>query len=247
MIGYDGVSDVVFRTLARVMEQQAADSAIEQQLVVNKPVSSATPATPSAGAKPTRTSVDESGSASGSGGGGASDERELNAVEGFEEGTKLAEVELEQMIKAANIASSKPPSQKAKEKARLEEDAQNGAAAVPESALGERKQGMTLPITTCPVFLRIQPCLAPLPWRSSSSSGTGSKVAKEAEENRLYFLLLLKDPTNGLTHQTISQAVPSAWCESRLLYAKYFPLGSFPAFGLQWTCTLKRMHGWNRS
>ncbi len=253
MIGYDGISDVVFRTLARVMEQQhqqhaflsdvdgSGDGAgrmgvgMEQQLVVNKPPASApgqAHATPSAAARPGpgsgsapgadgTASADESGAGAGA---GASDpERDLNAIEGFAEAVRMGEANLEQMIKAAAAASASAAAggqgAGSKEKQGLAKE-EGGSNSNSHSGSGS---SVTLPITTCPVYVRIQPCLAPLPWLSSSSSsktnmGSGEKGAKEQEEHQrnLYFILLLRDPQNGLAHQTCSQAVPSSWreCES---------------------------------
>ncbi|KDN38030.1 hypothetical protein K437DRAFT_240305 [Tilletiaria anomala UBC 951] len=182
MIGYDGISEVVFRTLTRVMEQHAGDSSTEQQLVVNKPPKSEAPATsstPSASAKPADADV----------------ERDINAVEGFEEAVKVAEVNVEQLIKASSFSSSASSSQNAKGK-----EAEKAAQPADASAKTSSSNSVALPITTCPVYVRIQPCVAPLPWGRSLSK-------------YLYFIILLKDPSNGLDHQTISQAVPQTWLE----------------------------------
>jgi hypothetical protein len=74
MQGYDGISDVVFTVLQRVMETHASSHNSEHQLVINK--------------APERTSTD--GEATIIEGDGAS--RSINPVTGFEQGWKLAEV-----------------------------------------------------------------------------------------------------------------------------------------------------------
>ncbi|SNX83237.1 uncharacterized protein MEPE_01943 [Melanopsichium pennsylvanicum] len=154
MIGYDGISDVTYQVLAKVMEQ-VDSSGTEQQLIVNKAQIE------TRASKPKTVAIDEQ-------------ERDLNAVEGFSAAFKMAKVNLDECIK------------------------QHEVAAPPTKAAG----ATDLPITTCPVFVRIQACLADLP-------------GEEAEEvhKSLFFLVLLKDPQHGLSHKTVSQAVPTSWCE----------------------------------
>lgn len=161
MVGYDGISDVTYQVLAKVMEQ-VDSSGNEQQLVVNK-AQVETPAS-----KPKSGTSDEH-------------ERDLNAVEGFAAAFRLAKVNLDECIKQHEVAA--PPAKTA------------------ESA--------ALPITTCPVFVRIQACLADLPGESVEA---GSESAKS-----LFFLVLLRDPQHGLSHKTISQAVPTSWRKYRLI------------------------------
>lgn len=151
MIGYDGVSDVTYQTLAKVMEQVESEGT-GQQLVVNK-ARTETPAT-----------MPKKGEG----------ERELNAVEGWGAAWKLARASLEECIRQHEVT---PPPAKTVEEA-------------------------ALPITTCPVFVRIQACLADLP----------GEPAGDAEANKcLFFLVLLRDPQHGLSHKTVSQAVPTSW------------------------------------
>lgn len=152
MIGYDGISDVTYQVLAKVMEQ-VDSSGTEQQLIVNK-AQIETPAS-----KPKTEGADQ--------------ERDLNAVEGFSAAFKLAKVNLEECIKQHEVAA---PAQKVAE---------------------------GLPITTCPVFVRIQACLSDLPGVDEG----------EGEAKSLFFLILLRDPQHGLSHKTVSQAVPCSWCK----------------------------------
>jgi hypothetical protein len=80
MIGFDGISDVVFAVLQRVMETHASSQSSEQQLVVNKAPDGLTD-------NEERTSE------------GDESERNMKAVTGFEQGWKLAEVREERMFK----------------------------------------------------------------------------------------------------------------------------------------------------
>ncbi|GAC96316.1 hypothetical protein PHSY_003896 [Pseudozyma hubeiensis SY62] len=161
MVGYDGISDVTYQVLAKVMEQVDSD-ATEQQLIVNK----AQIETPASKPKTATT--------------GGEQDRDLNAVEGFAAAFKLAKVNLDECIKQHEVAA--PP-------ARVTADA--------------------LPITTCPVFVRIQACLADLPGDAEAGA-----VGSSTDSNKsLFFLILLRDPQHGLSHKTVSQAVPTSWLD----------------------------------
>ncbi|CBQ71866.1 conserved hypothetical protein [Sporisorium reilianum SRZ2] len=162
MIGYDGISDVTYQVLAKVMEQ-VDSSGTEQQLIVNK-AHIETPASKPKSASP-----------------GQEQERDLNAVEGFPAAFRLAKVNLDECIKQHEVAA--PPAKVA------------GDAAA-------------LPITTCPVFVRIQACLADLPGDAPGEGGEGAEANKS-----LFFLVLLRDPQHGLSHKTVSQAVPTSWLD----------------------------------
>lgn len=174
MIGYDGISDVTYQVLAKVMEQ-VDSSGTEQQLIVNKAQIETPASKPKTGSE------------------ASEQDRDLNAVEGFPAAFRLARVHLDECIK------------------------QHEVAAPPQKTAGDAS---ALPITTCPVFVRIQACLADLP---GDAPGEGGEVG-EANKS-LFFLVLLKDPQHGLSHKTVSQAVPTSW-------RKYFSLDSHP-----WTIT----------
>lgn len=107
------------------------------------------------------------------------DERNLNAVSGLAEGHKMARANLDSLVKA-NPSSS------------ASQDAQ---------AKAEKKAAGDLPITICPVYLRIQPVLAPLP------------LAIDDLKDQLYFLLVLRDAEHNLERTTLSQAMPAEWLE----------------------------------
>ncbi|PWN30361.1 hypothetical protein BDZ90DRAFT_229381 [Jaminaea rosea] len=148
MVGFDGVPDVTFKILSRVMESQVRQHGLDQQLVVNQARNGA-----QVGDK-----VDES------------NERDMQPAKGFEEGWKTAQSSL-----ATLIASHEPEAPKA--------------------------NSVNVPVTNSPVFLRIQPVMAPLPGESATASPPSS----------IFFLVLLQDPTHGLSHRTCSQAMPYAW------------------------------------
>lgn len=61
---------------------------------------------------------------------------------------------------------------------------------------------MSLPITTCPLFIRIQPVLASLPGTAASAGAKSSHV---------FIAILLRDTANKLTHRTVSQPIPHAY------------------------------------
>ncbi|WWC64148.1 uncharacterized protein I303_106756 [Kwoniella dejecticola CBS 10117] len=72
-----------------------------------------------------------------------------------------------------------------------------------------------VPVTTVPIFLHLQPLLAPLPYpeppihnSTSTSSSDGSTPTKH-----LYFLLTLHDPAHSLSFTTVSQPSPADWME----------------------------------
>lgn len=75
-----------------------------------------------------------------------------------------------------------------------------------------------VPVTVSPVFLRIQPILAPLPFpypvpTPLAGSTAPPPAASAPEKPHLYFLLLLSDPSHRLRHSTVSQPVPAQWLE----------------------------------
>lgn len=81
-----------------------------------------------------------------------------------------------------------------------------------ESSTSDPISNLTVPVTNCPIFVRIQPVISNFPWPSSSSE------KKEGEEEggkagSLFFIILLRDPGNGLSHETLSQSLPRNWSE----------------------------------
>ncbi|GAA6035026.1 hypothetical protein JCM8097_002149 [Rhodosporidiobolus ruineniae] len=160
MVGYDGVETLVYRGLAKIMDQIEGGT-----LVVNR------------GTEEKPREAQE----------GEEDFRDLNLVDGLTEGWKLAEASLDQLIKA----TYKPPA--------------------PPSASSADDKSLTVPVTTCPIYMRIQPCLAPVPFLPSSSLNPASTTPDAHKV--LFFLLLLRDPTHNLIHSSVSQSMPSGWLE----------------------------------
>ncbi|KAK0546939.1 hypothetical protein OC846_005063 [Tilletia horrida] len=201
MIGYDGIETVVFQVLAKVMEQ-VERSDIEHQLVVNK-------AHERPGGSAPKQSLD----------GVEHIERELNAVEGFEAAFKLAEAELSTLIKSRPPPSKEPIETKAAaptaegnaapveaSPANLNPDAHLvGSGTIPTPA-ALQPASLTIPVTECPLYIRIQPLVTPLPGLTTSGPS-------EASSKHLFFVVLLQDPLHGLRHQVISQSVPYSWMD----------------------------------
>ncbi|CEQ39079.1 SPOSA6832_00582 [Sporobolomyces salmonicolor] len=160
MVGYDGVETLVYRGLAKIMDQIEGGTLVVNKGTEEKPREQADPDV---------------------------DVRDLNLVDGLMEGWKLAEASLDQLIKAT-YAPPAPP------------------AVNPDG-------GITVPVTTCPVYLRIQPCLSPLPFLSSSSLSPSSDSTSPNAGKALFFLLVLRDPTHRLVHQSLSQSLPAAWLD----------------------------------
>ena len=136
------------------------------------------------------------------------DDRNLNTVEGFVEAYKLAEANLEALIKK----NYKKPEQP------IESSSSDEKTSPTTPTHGRKESNVTVPVTLCPVFMRIQPVLAPLPF---SLAGAGSQEgqaattpgASSSDEQYLFFILLLRDPTNELVHRTLSQSMPSKWLD----------------------------------
>ncbi|GAA5973257.1 hypothetical protein JCM11641_003038 [Rhodosporidiobolus odoratus] len=158
MVGYDGVETLVYRGLAKIMEQIEGGT-----LIVNKGTEE----------KPRESSE------------GDDEVRDLNIVDGLTEGWKLAEASLDQLIKATYKPDAPPSSSSA--------------------------DGVTVPVTTCPIYMRIQPCLSPVPSLPSSSLNPASTTPDA--QKVLYFLLILRDPTHNLVHSSMSQSMPSSWLD----------------------------------
>ncbi|GMK59322.1 hypothetical protein CspeluHIS016_0703370 [Cutaneotrichosporon spelunceum] len=111
-------------------------------------------------------------------------ERTLNPVTGWDEGWSAAQKE----VKATKDREDKNPRGRA------------------------REQSDEVPVTTIPVFLQLQPVLAPLPFPEPalqlSSEGNPTTVPKH-----LYFIVSLQDPIHGLQFTTVSQPSPGDWLD----------------------------------
>lgn len=102
-------------------------------------------------------------------------ERDLNVIEGTTEAYKLALANLDTLIASNPSSSTKPAS--------------------------EQTSDEELPITICPIFMRVQPVLHSLPFPTTS------------EEKQLSFILVLKDTTHEISTQTLTQALPASWLD----------------------------------
>ncbi|KAH9937436.1 maintenance of telomere capping protein 1 [Fomitopsis serialis] len=153
MAGYDGVESLVYRALSRIMEQVEGGD-----LVVNR--------------------GDESRPKESTDG-----KRELNAVEGFEAALKLAQANIDEIIKRnAKPLQTHPTS------------AQN-------------------PTTYSYVYVRIQPYLTTFPLPQPSVNAEVVTPATPTTQTSLQFLIYLSDPTHQLNHSTVTQAVPGNWLD----------------------------------
>lgn len=138
-------------------------------------------------------------------------ERNLNLVEGLEEGYKLAEANLEGLIK--RTFKNAPTDQSSGEKS-------GSHGRTSSVGAGAGAGGSTIPVTVCKVYMRIQPVISALPFQSiataiatSSSEPPKTPATSSTEDKQLFFILLLRDPTNGLVHRTLTQGMPASWLE----------------------------------
>lgn len=172
MVGFDGVPDVTFKVLSRVLEtQQLVESGVEQQLVVNKAPESR------------KNSSAVEGKEQGSTEAGSEDARDMNAIRGFAEAWKIADSSLSKLI--------------------AEHDSDTSQAQAPNS--------LSVPVTKCPIFVRIQPCLSPLVGANEGPEAAQAGQTSSRSQEHVHFLILLQDPTHGLSHRSVSQSVPSSW------------------------------------
>lgn len=178
MVGYDGVETLVYRALAKVMEQIEGGT-----LVLNK------------GAEEKRAP-----------GADGDEERDLAWVEGLEAGWKLAEVSCARKGSRLVGPVLTVPPLFSSQQANLDQLIKTSYDPATANA-APSDNSITIPVTNCPIFLRIQPCLAPLPFHPTPAP-TGTK-----EGHALFFLLLLKDPGHSLSHASISQSIPGPWLD----------------------------------
>lgn len=87
----------------------------------------------------------------------------------------------------------------------------NHVSTAQASSDAEPKERVTLPITTCPLYIRIQPVLDNLPGLPAATSKLAFPTVTADSATHLYLAILLRDPTNNLTHRTISQPLPKAY------------------------------------
>jgi len=153
MQGYEGVESVVYRGLSKIMEQVEGGD-----LIVNRGDES----------KPKESS---------------SDKREMNSVEGFDAALKLAQANLDEVVKR-NVAPEAP-----------------------------KASTTDIPVTYSYVYLRVQPYTTSftLPEQTATSSSADGQAP--VPRTSLQFILHLSDPGHKLVHTTVTQAVPGNWVD----------------------------------
>ncbi|KAJ7597633.1 maintenance of telomere capping protein 1 [Mycena floridula] len=156
MRGYDGIESLVYRALARIMEQVEGGDLIVNRGEESRPKDNA-----------------------------AVEGRDLNSVEGFDAAVKLAQANLDQLIKTKN-------------------------ALKPETQTSSTQS----PTSYSYVYLRVQPFLTShnIPMASPMSPNEATPSEPIADQH-LQFLLYLSDPSHNLVHTTLTQAVPGKWLD----------------------------------
>lgn len=64
-----------------------------------------------------------------------------------------------------------------------------------------------------PVFLQLQPVLAPLPIPQPPLHMSKTTPAQGEPPKQLYFIVTLQDPVNDIQFTTVSQPAPADWLE----------------------------------
>ncbi|KAI0374423.1 hypothetical protein BV20DRAFT_1011428 [Pilatotrama ljubarskyi] len=153
MQGYEGIESLVYRALSRIMEQVEGGD-----LVVNRGDES----------RPKDT---------------AETKRDLNAVDGYDAALKLAQANLEELMK-----------RNAKREQTTSSSAQN-------------------PITYSYVFLRVQPYTTTYALPQIATGSEVPATSSSNSQSSLQFLICLSDPQHNMIHSTVTQAVPTKWLE----------------------------------
>ncbi|KAL7421174.1 hypothetical protein Q5752_004059 [Cryptotrichosporon argae] len=86
-----------------------------------------------------------------------------------------------------------------------------------ENPQGRGKTGPNMPVTFVPVFLHLQPVLAPLavpePPLLLKTSSAAAAPAPSSPPEHLHFIVTLQDPAHALRFVTVSQPAPTGWLE----------------------------------
>ncbi|KAF9270483.1 hypothetical protein L218DRAFT_889001 [Marasmius fiardii PR-910] len=154
MKGYDGVESLVYRSMARVMEQVEGGD-----IVVSR-------------GQPSQPKEEGSNAA-----------RDLNTVDGYEAAVKLAQANLDELIKAKDA-----------------EHVQQSSAQSPTT--------FSYVFLHIQPFLTsyIIPAAS-----ETASDAQSSAPAVQSKQQHLQFLVYLSDPSHKLVHSTITQAAPGTW------------------------------------
>ncbi|KAL1921483.1 uncharacterized protein VTP21DRAFT_11199 [Calcarisporiella thermophila] len=157
MVGYIGVEALVYREFSRVLEMSLEDS----NVVIRK-----------GNSRTVEREVEDDA------------ERQLNACDGFAEAIKLAQANVDYLVKTHGESSNPPEHPR---------DVPSG-----EVSAGEQDPYAKLPIHRCPVFIALQPCY-------TTPSGL------EGEASQLLFCVLLVDTVHSIRLCCYSQSIPSSW------------------------------------
>ncbi|EIW64912.1 uncharacterized protein TRAVEDRAFT_110515 [Trametes versicolor FP-101664 SS1] len=154
MQGYEGIETLVYRALLRIMEQVEGGD-----LVVNRGDES----------RPKDT---------------AETKRDLNALDGYDAALKLAQANLEELMRR-NVK--------------------------PEQSTSSATQN---PTTYSYVYLRVQPYTTTyaLPQLHADSDAAAA-VPNPTTQSSLQFLICLSDPEHNMIHSTVTQSVPTKWLD----------------------------------
>ncbi|KAI0768533.1 maintenance of telomere capping protein 1 [Trametes elegans] len=153
MQGYEGIESLVYRALLRILEQVEGGD-----LVVNR--------------------GDESRPKD-----AADNARDLNAVEGYDAALKLAQANLEELIRRNATTAEQTPS-----------SAQN-------------------PTIYSYVYLRVQPFTTTYALPQITTGAETAAAASSTTQSSLQFVICLSDPQHNMIHSTVTQAVPTKWLE----------------------------------
>ncbi|KAJ8518702.1 hypothetical protein ONZ45_g4224 [Pleurotus djamor] len=153
MRGYDGIETLVYRSLSRVMEQVEGGDLIVNRGNESRPKSS------------------------------GEDARDLNAVDGYDAALKLAQANLDELIKAN---ADKPTESKA--------------------------TATQAPVSYSHIYLRVQPFTSTLATLPPTNPDAGAASSTEAP-SQLQFMLHLCDPGHQLVHTTVTQVIPGHWLD----------------------------------
>ncbi|OSD05969.1 hypothetical protein PYCCODRAFT_1404851 [Trametes coccinea BRFM310] len=153
MQGYEGIESLVYRALSRIMEQVEGGD-----LVVNR--------------------GDESRPKE-----AADNKRDLNAVDGYDAALKLAQANLEELIKR-NAKPEQPSTT----------SAQN-------------------PTTYSYVYLRVQPFTTTYQLPQVRPGAESASANEPTSQSSLQFLICLSDPDHQMIQSTVTQSVPTKWLD----------------------------------
>lgn len=149
MDGYEGIVDVIFQTMTRVLEQHAGDSSIEHHLIADRVFLGSE-------------RVDER----------APKERDLHPAQGLNQGALQAETIVKQLVSESSLRGPTDASQKEKDKiTEIKNSAKSSNADDPSGQEPETE----VSTSTDTIYLRLQPTFASLPYQSGTTFSSVKK------------------------------------------------------------------------